>query len=118
MGPKLLEKEYKGIAVSPGVVIGKVFLFDSEEDVILKHKINKAEIPGEIARFEEALITTRKEIQDIQKKISKSLGAGPAEILNAHLLVLEDRALIEEVIKKLNKEKVNVENIFSTVSKK
>ncbi len=118
MPPKLIEKEYVGIPVSPGVAIGKVFLFDSEEDVVIKHKLNKEDIPREIARFEDALIATRKEIQDIQKKIAKSLGAEHAEILNAHLLVLEDRALIEEVIKKLNKEKVNVEYVFSTVSKK
>lgn len=118
MPPKLSEREYTGIPVSPGVAIGKVFLFDSEEDVVSKHKINKEDIPREIARFEDALIETRKEIQEIQKKISKSLGAEHGEIFNAHLLVLEDRALIEEVIKKLNKEKVNVEYIFSNVSQK
>ncbi len=112
------EKEYTGIPVSPGVAIGKVFLFDSEEDFVSKHKIDKQEIPHEIARFEDALIATRKEILDIQKKISKSLGAEHAEIFNAHLLVLEDRALIEEVIKDLNTKKVNVEYIFSNVAKK
>ncbi len=118
MVAKLAEKEYTGIPVSPGVAIGKVFLFDSEEDVFARHKVNKGDIAREIGRFEAALIATRKEILEIQKKISKSLGAEHGEILNAHLLVLEDRALIDEVTKRLQKEKVNVEYIFSSVTQK
>ncbi len=118
MPSRPVEKEYQGIPVSSGVAIGKVFLFDSEEEVVTRYKIQKADIPTEIARFEEALIATRREILDIQKKISKSLGVEHGEIFNAHLLVLEDRVLIEEVIKKLGQEKVNVEHIFSTVARK
>ncbi len=112
------EKEYSGIAASPGVAIGKVFLLDSEEDVILKRRILSRDIPHEITRFEAALIAARREILDIQKKIAKVMGGEHAEIFNAHLLVLEDRALIEEVIKKLEKQKLNVEYIFIQVSKK
>jgi phosphotransferase system enzyme I (PtsI) len=47
---------------------------------------------------------TRNEILDIQKRISKEMGVEHAEIFNAHLLVLEDRMLIEEVITKLKQE--------------
>lgn len=114
----MTEKEFTGIAASPGVAIGKVFLFDSEEDVIVKRKISPKDIPNEITRFEGALIAARREILDIQKKIAKAMGPEHAEIFNAHLLVVEDRALIEEVIKKLEKEKLNVEYIFIQVAKK
>ncbi|MDP8262282.1 MAG: phosphoenolpyruvate--protein phosphotransferase [Candidatus Ancaeobacter aquaticus] len=112
------EREFKGIPVSPGVAIGKVFLFDSEEDVIVKRKLSPKDIPNEITRFEGALIQARREILDIQKKIAKAMGTEHAEIFNAHLLVVEDRALIEEVIKNLEKQRYNVEYIFIQVAKK
>ncbi len=108
----------KGIGVSPGIVIGKVFLLDSEDVVIPKRQISESQVSKEIAKFKDALTQARSEILRIQKKISDEIGAKHSDIFNAHLLILEDRALIEEIINKLKKEKVNVEYAFSEVFKK
>lgn len=108
----------KGIAASPGICVGKAFLFNSQEISVIKKKISKEKIPEEILRFEEALIRTRSEIFKIQDKISKDMGVEHAEIFNAHLLVLEDRMIIDEVINRLKKEYHNIEYIFTNVLKK
>ena len=108
----------KGIPAAPGLVIGKAFCLGSEDLEVEKRSITESRIPKEIARFEEALIKTRAEILDIQKKISKEMGVRHAQIFNAHLLVLEDRTLIEGVISRLKKEKVCVEYVFLEVLKK
>lgn len=108
----------KGIPASPGIVIGRAFLFDKEEITVPHKKISEADIPLEIVRFEDALIKTRAEILDIQNKIQKEMGANHAEIFNAHLLVLEDRMLIEQVISQLKETRVSVEYIFLDVLKK
>ena len=108
----------KGIPASPGIASGKAFILDSETLAILKKEIPEREVPKEIARFEEALIRTRQEILGIQERISEQLGIKHAEIFNAHLLVLEDRTLIEEVISRLKKELLCVEYIFDDVLKK
>jgi phosphotransferase system enzyme I (PtsI) len=108
----------KGIAASPGLVIGKVYLLDDENVAIPKKKVAKEELPLEIARFEEALIKTRSEIIEIKTKIVDELGSEHGEIFDAHLLVLEDRALIEEVISSLKKDRYSVEYIFSQVLEK
>ena len=108
----------KGIGVSPGVVIGKVFLLDSEDVVISKRQISESQVAKEIAKLEDALTQARSEILGIQKKISDEIGAKHSDIFNAHLLILEDRALIEEIISRLKKDKVNVEYAFSEVFKK
>jgi phosphotransferase system enzyme I (PtsI) len=89
-----------------------------EELDIPKHAIQQEEIPVQIQLFEEALIKTRKAIIDLQKKISSNMGQEEAQIFDAHLLVLEDRMLIEEVIARLKKDKLNVAYIFSEVLKK
>ena len=105
----------KGIPASPGIVIGEAFLFDTRRFIVPARIIKDDAVPGEIARFEEALIKTRSEILDIQKKITKEMGFHHAEIFNAHLLVLEDRMIIEEVITGIKKEHRCVEHVFTKV---
>ncbi|OQX82195.1 MAG: phosphoenolpyruvate--protein phosphotransferase [Candidatus Omnitrophica bacterium 4484_70.1] len=108
----------KGIGASPGVVKGKAFYFSKEEFFIPRRKIDYADISREIYHLEEALIQTRREIADLQKKISDSLGYKEAKIFEAHMLVLEDRMLIEEVIKQIKNQRVNVEFAFYQSIKK
>ncbi|MBU1888131.1 MAG: phosphoenolpyruvate--protein phosphotransferase, partial [Candidatus Omnitrophica bacterium] len=75
----------KGIPASSGIAIGMAFLFDTRRLTVPDKKIKESDIPKEIARFEEALIKTRSEIFEIQKKITKEMGSHHAEIFNAHL---------------------------------
>jgi len=109
---------FKGIAASPGIATGKVFIYNREDIAVPRIKIKVSDIPIEITRFEDALIKTREEITSIRNKIAEEMGVGHAEIFNAHLLVLEDRMIIDEVISRLRKDKVNVEYIFEAVLKK
>lgn len=106
-----------GIPASPGIVIGKAFILDSEEFTIPKRSVKESDIASEIARFEEALIQTRVEILKIQEKIAKEMDSKHAEIFSAHLLVLEDRMVVEEVISRIKKEKLAVEYVFLAVLK-
>ncbi len=108
----------KGIAAASGINIGPAYRIDKEEFVIPRQPIREDEIPLQIQIFEEALIQTRREIIELQKRIAKDMGQDEAEIFDAHLLVLEDRMIIEEVILRLKKERVNVAAIFSEVLKK
>ena len=108
----------KGIAAAPGISIGPAYRVDKEEYIVPKQAIAEADIPAQIQLFEEALIQTRRQIVELQKRIATDMGQEEAEIFDAHLLVLEDRMLIEDVITRLKKERVNVAYIFSEVLKK
>ncbi len=111
-------EKLKGIPAAPGISIGSAHLVGKEEFNVAPYKIRLQDVPVQIQLFEDALIKTRKEIVELQKKISKDLGRDEAEIFDAHLLVLEDRILIEEVILQLKKEHFNVAYIFQEVIKK
>jgi len=106
---------FKGIAASPGIAIGKAFLYNSEDIDVPKFKIKLSDVANEIARFEDALIKTRSELITIRNNISSEMGIKHGEIFNAHLLVLEDRAIIDEVISRLREDKHNVESVFEGV---
>lgn len=108
----------KGIAAAPGIVIGKAFLLDSQDFVVPERSIYEDEVLVEIARFEEAVSFTKNEISDIKAKIEKEVGMKDAQIFDAHLLVLEDTMLIDEVKKRIQTHHISAEYAFSQVLKK
>ncbi|MFH0880923.1 MAG: phosphoenolpyruvate-utilizing N-terminal domain-containing protein, partial [Lentisphaerota bacterium] len=110
------EIELKGIGVSPGVAVGPVFLLTNDEDRLVERDISEDDIPREIARFEEALIATRYQIHEIQQKVGQAIGQKSASIFDAHLLVVDDRAFVEEVIRGLGVQRKNVEAVLSSVA--
>lgn len=108
----------KGIAASAGIGIGRAYCIGKDEISVPLRKISHEDISSEIYRLEEALIDTRKEISTFQKKALKELGFDHAKIFEAHMLVLEDRVLIEDIIQYIKNKKVNVEYAFSQSIKK
>lgn len=108
----------KGIPAAPGIACGSAFILDKQDFIVSPRAVTEQEVPIEIARFEEALHKTREEVSSIQKKISSEIGERHAQIFDAHLLVLQDRMLIQEVIKRIKKEKLSAEYVFSKVLKK
>jgi len=110
------EIELKGIGVSPGVAIGPAFLMTSEEDRLVEREIGEDDLPREIARFEEALIATRYQIHEIQQKVGSAIGQKNAGIFDAHLLVVDDRAFVEEVIRGMSAQRRNVEAVLASVA--
>jgi phosphotransferase system enzyme I (PtsI) len=110
------ERRFQAVGVSPGVARGILYVVRDEGDDVTRHHIEPAEIPGEIGRFETALIQTRSQILEMQERIAQSIGAKDAGIFDAHLLVVEDRTLIDEVLRKLQTDLCNVEFVFQEVA--
>ncbi len=110
------EIRFQGLGVSPGLARGRLFVHRPEDEAIVERKVAEAEIPSEIARFESALLLTRAQILDMQAKIAEAIGAKDASIFDAHLLVVEDRTLIDEVLRTLERDRRNIEVIFQEVA--
>jgi phosphotransferase system enzyme I (PtsI) len=112
------EKRFHGIPVAQGIAHFPALVHLAEEEEILPESISSDEVPAEIARFEAALIATRIELLEIQQKISSAIGAHDASIFDAHLLVVEDRTLIDEVLRGLERDHLCIEYIFQEVARK
>ena len=114
-----MNEQLKGIPAAPGVAFSKAYVLKPKEEfVIPKKEISEEQVPVEIFRLEDALINTRREILEIQKKIAQEMTADDAQIFEAHLLVIEDRMLIDEVILRIKNERLSVEYIFAESLKK
>src|SRR5580704_9470747 len=108
----------KGIPAAPGIAYGPSFILDKGEFIVPKRSISSSEIDSEIARFEEAINNARQEIHALKVKIAKDMGQGQARIFDAHLLVLQDTALINGVTSGIRETKFSAEYVFFTVIKK
>jgi phosphotransferase system enzyme I (PtsI) len=110
------EQVFQGMAVAPGIAEGKVLLHFQEEESIPFRDLIDEELDAEVSRFEGALLATRRELMELQERLSETTGAGDANIFDAHLLVLEDPSLIDEVLKGLRIGKHNAEFAFQSVT--
>jgi len=110
------EIRFEGVGVSPGMACGTIHVVRDDLEDVVRYRIAPSQIPDEIGRFETALIQTRMQILEMQQRIAESIGAKDAAIFDAHLLVVEDRTLIDEVLRKLETDLCNVEWVFQEVA--
>lgn len=116
--PAQSEITVQGLAASKGIAYGQVFLYLQSELEIPRYTVDPDRRVAEIARFEQALITTRQQIAKIQEQVSKNLSEEEALIFDAHLMVLEDQALIGETIRDFQKSGLNIETCFNAVAQR
>ena len=108
----------KGIPAASGISYGPAFILDKGEFIVPKRVILSNEVNSEIARFEEALNSARREISSLKEKISQEIDSNKAQIFDAHLLILEDPTLFEKVSRGIQQNKNSAEYVFSKVIKK
>lgn len=89
---------HKGIAVSPGVVVGVAYrvdsVFGSSEPQSLS---DPSLIPAEIERFDRAVATSSSELEAIVTKVAQQLGPAEADIFKSHQQIVNDQALLAKV---------------------
>lgn len=111
-----MSTECRGIIASPGIRIGKAYLYKTTEIIIPKYTIKDEDVVSEIERFRNSIKKTKEEITSIQEQIASSLSSEMADIFTSHLMVLEDPLIIEKTIDKISSEKRNVEWIINDLT--
>ena len=108
----------EGIAASPGVAHGTALLYLQKELDVPSYDLAPEAIDSEIERFDQAILQTREEITAVRHKVAASLGEGEARIFDAHLMVLEDSALLDEVNSELRSTNKNVESCYHQIAQR
>jgi phosphotransferase system enzyme I (PtsI) len=116
--PNKGERIFRGIPVSAGVCRGNILVFGRTRPCITKRQLSEGELAEEVNRLEKALAQTRQQILEVQRKVSQGMGATEGSIFDAHLLVLEDRTLLDEVMRVIHEQKVNAEHAFHVVAER
>lgn len=97
----------EGIPASPGIVIGKAFILDTERPHVRAETIDDAAIEEESSAFKAAIAETRAELMDVRAGFEETLGSEQARIFDAHLMMLEDSMIIDATLKRIRDEKIS-----------
>src|SRR5262245_57479468 len=89
---------HKGIAVSPGVVVGVAYrlasVFGASDPQTLS---DPAQVALEIERFDRAVALSSVELESIVAKVAQQLGNAEADIFKSHLQIVNDQILLDKV---------------------
>lgn len=102
-------RRLRGIGVSPGIAMGEVLLAKRVVFTSRKEIIDEAQVPDEIERLRRALARTRADLVKVKDGISEKMGPESSLIFEAHLLILEDPALVNGLEAVIRDEKARAE---------
>jgi phosphotransferase system enzyme I (PtsI) len=87
----------QGIAVSPGVVIGEALVMDNEGFRIPRRFVTRDAVDEELERLDRAIAAAAGEIACNRDAVSQELGEKYGAIFEAHLQILQDSKLRDEL---------------------
>jgi len=105
------ETVFRGIAASPGIAVGPVFLFQKHVPVINEKTVDPEGIDSEILRLGSAVDRSRRELSKIYDFAKQKLGEHQAKIFEAQVMILEDSVLFDSIDSRIRNERKNVEFI-------
>lgn len=104
---------FRGIPASPGISIGKVFLYVKEIPTAVERIIKPEEVENEIQKLRNAVKKSEKELLKILSFAQQKIGEGKSKILEAQIMILRDQFLLESLEKRIKTELRNAEYIVS-----
>lgn len=109
------ERRLRGLGVSPG--LGRAPAWLVFEGIILPkpRKITEKDFPAEWRRFRRAVAKTAEQISELKHRIDSAGRGVEVGIFDAHLLMLQDEVMIDEVKKAMREELISPGNAFYQV---
>lgn len=102
-------KVYQGIPVSKGIGIGKVYKYSREKKIINATRIVSDNIEAELQRYCQAKERANKRLKEIRDRAAQELEAAETKIFDAHVHMLNDPVLDQEIKGLIINHKMNSE---------
>jgi len=100
---------FKGLPVSPGIVIGRVMTIDADELRVIRRQIPAASVKEELKRLDRALANAIDDIKTIYDQAKAQMGKQTADIFQFHIQMLKDATLIKGIRARVEKELVSAD---------
>jgi len=110
-----VHQEFKGIGVSPGIAIGPAYVSGGLREEVPDYEI--ADPEAELHRLGLARDATRSDLDKLYRRTEAELGKQHAEILNAHLMLLDDAVIVEELEKRVRGKRRNSEALVMELTR-
>ncbi len=106
---------YEGIPASPGIAIAPVHVIARGFSAPEVYEIEEAEVAREQDRFRQALEITKRQLIELQSRLEDLSGENESGIFEAHVMMIEDRAVVERVLAAIASRLQNAEYAFYAV---
>jgi phosphotransferase system enzyme I (PtsI) len=104
-----MEHHLSGIAIAPGIFIGKALLYADEEATVPAYSITEDDTQAEIERFLAAKQKACDELTELHSKEKQNGFHEAASILEAHIMMIEDMAATQSINRLIESNLINAE---------
>ncbi|MCK5780365.1 MAG: phosphoenolpyruvate--protein phosphotransferase [Psychrilyobacter sp.] len=108
-----MRKVINGIDASPGVVVGKAFLYEEIKLVINKGKV--ADSKAEEEKLLKGRTASKEQLLVIREMTANKLGEGKAAIFDGHITMLEDEDFFDDILDLIQDDKLSAEYALEQV---
>jgi len=102
----------RGVSASPGIAIGRAFVFDPHHMVIEARPVAPNKVEREVERFQRAIETTKKHLRRLRQQVARQVDERQAAIFDAHLLILDDPTFQQDTVERIRRDLTNAEFVF------
>ena len=105
-----------GVVASVGTAIGKAVRTFDPLFVSFNIKLRPDQVRKEVERFRGSVEKSREQLRRMQTELKRKSSAESSFLIDAHLLVLQDRLFVNRIIEKIETEYINSEWAIQQVS--
>jgi len=110
------ERIIHGAVASMGTAIGKAIRTFDPLFVSFNFKLRPEQVRKEVDRFRRSVAKSREQLKRMQSELKRNSSAESSFLIDAHLLVLEDRLFVDRIIEKIETNGINSEWAIQQVS--
>ena len=105
-----------GVVASVGIASGKAVRTFDPLFVSFNFKLRPDQIRKEVDRFRGSVEKSREQLKRMQSELKRKTGPESSFLIDAHLLVLQDRLFVDRIIEKIETDLINSEWAIQQVS--
>jgi phosphotransferase system enzyme I (PtsI) len=110
------ERIIRGVMASAGVAIGRAIRSFDPQLISYNFHIPHAATAKEIARFRASIEKSRKQLERMQLELRQSRIPESSFLVDAHLLILQDKLFVDRIVETIQEKSVNAEWAIQEVS--
>src|SRR5213593_314177 len=110
------ERVIHGGVGSVGIAVGRAVRTFDPLFVSFNLKIRPDQVRKEIERFRQSVEKSREQLKRMQAELKRKSGPESSFLIDAHLLVLQDRLFVDRIIEKIESDYINSEWAIQQVS--
>src|SRR5262247_1428055 len=110
------ERIIHGVVASVGTAVGKAVRTFDPLFVSFNFKLRPDQVRKEVERFRSSVEKSREQLKRMQSELKRNSGHESSFLIDAHLLVLQDRLFVDRIIEKVETDCINSEWAIQQVS--